>query len=410
MNTIYIDSQNGYSRICIVEEGRLVEYYDNNGSSGLLGNIYRGRVVNVLQGMEAAFIDIGVEKNAYLYVRDTVVDGKRAGSSKVSISNILTKGQDIIVQVIKEPLGEKGPKVTMNISIAGRYMVLTPYTGKVSISKKIRDDEVLDRLKEFGRQEMKDGLGIILRTASENAELDVLKGEYRFLTEEFQKIEAEKNFLPTPKLIYSELNTVSKVIRDYFNVSNTNIIVNDKKLYNEIKGNRDLSEFDIEKILKYTPSFDMDYDMNIQMDMKEAFSRRVDLKSGGYIAIDETEALTAIDVNTGRYTGVHGFPETILKTNLEAAEEIAKHLRLRDIGGIIVVDFIDMKESKDMDLVVEKLKTLFKRDKNKPIVVDVTKLGLVEIVRKKNRPTLDKRVSIICPVCGGRGRIRENEA
>ncbi len=410
MNTIYIDSQNGYPRICIVEEGRLVEYYDNNGSSGLLGNIYRGRVVNVLQGMEAAFIDIGVEKNAYLYVRDTVVDGKRAGSRKVSISNILTKGQDIIVQVIKEPLGEKGPKVTMNISIAGRYMVLTPYTSKVSISKKIRDDEILDRLKEFGRGEMKDGLGIILRTASENAELDALKGEYRFLTEEFQKIESEKNFLPTPKLIYSELNTVSKVIRDYFNVYNTNIIVNDKKLYNEIKGNRDLSEFDIEKILKYIPSFDMDYDMNIQMDMKEAFSRRVDLKSGGYIAIDETEALTAIDVNTGRYTGVHGFPETILKTNLEAAEEIARHLRLRDIGGIIVVDFIDMKESKDMDLVVEKLKTLFKRDKNKPIVVDVTKLGLVEIVRKKNRPTLDKRVSIICPVCGGRGRIRENEA
>ncbi|HMM69031.1 MAG TPA: Rne/Rng family ribonuclease [Gudongella oleilytica] len=411
MNVIYIDTTDGSLRICIVEDGRLVEYFkDDMQSQGILGNVYRGRVENVLQGMEAAFVDIGIGKNAYLHIKDALEKDHLDLKDKPSIDDIITRGEDIIVQVIKEPLGNKGPKVTRHISIPGRYMVLTPFSSRVNISNKIKDISESSRLKELGKMIMKDEMGMIFRTVSENTEAELLKGEYEQLYKLYKIIEQEKNYLPTPKLIYSELDLLSQIIRDYYKYPNTEIVVNDRSIQNKLYNNKDLSQYDMEGKIIFDPDFNMDYNMNIQIDMKEALARRVQLKSGGFIVIDETEALTAIDVNTGKYVGNFTLEDTVLRTNIEAAAEIARQLRLRDIGGIIIVDFIDMKSHSDMEIVVEKLISSFKGDRNKPIVVDVTKLGLVEVVRKKNRPTLDNKVSITCPTCGGKGKIRKNEA
>lgn len=411
MNTIYIDTSDGTQRICIVENGRLVEYFkDDSQSRGILGNVYRGRVDNVLQGMEAAFIDIGIGRNAYLHVKDALEKEHMREKDKPSIDDIISRGEDIIVQVVKEPLGNKGPKVTRHISIPGRYMVITPYSSRVNISNKIRDIDENIRLKALGKTIMKDGMGMIFRTVSENADTELLIDEYRELCQLYEKIEQERNYLPTPKLIYREIDLISQIIRDYFKYPNTEIVLNDKNVRNELLSNKDLSKYDMEEKITYDPEFSMDYNMNIQIDMKEALARRVQLKSGGFIVIDETEALTAIDVNTGKYVGTFTLEDTVLRTNIEASTEIARQLRLRDIGGIIIIDFIDMKNRFDMDIVVDKLVTAFKGDRNKPIVVDVTKLGLVEVVRKKNRPTLDNKVSITCPTCGGKGKIRKNEA
>lgn len=411
MNTIYIDTSDGTQRICIVENGRLVEYFkDDSQSRGILGNVYRGRVDNVLQGIEAAFIDIGIGRNAYLHVKDALEKEHMREKDKPSIDDIISRGEDIIVQVVKEPLGNKGPKVTRHISIPGRYMVITPYSSRVNISNKIRDIDENIRLKALGKTIMKDGMGMIFRTVSENADTELLIDEYRELCQLYEKIEQERNYLPTPKLIYREIDLISQIIRDYFKYPNTEIVLNDKNVRNELLSNKDLSKYDMEEKITYDPEFSMDYNMNIQIDMKEALARRVQLKSGGFIVIDETEALTAIDVNTGKYVGTFTLEDTVLRTNIEASTEIARQLRLRDIGGIIIIDFIDMKNRFDMDIVVDKLVTAFKGDRNKPIVVDVTKLGLVEVVRKKNRPTLDNKVSITCPTCGGKGKIRKNEA
>lgn len=411
MNVIYIDTSNSSLRICIVEDGRLVEYFkDDSQCMGILGNIYRGRVENVLQGMEAAFIDIGIGRNAYLHINDALEKDHLSLRDKPSIDDIIARGDDIIVQVVKEPLGNKGPKVTKHISIPGRYMVLTPYSARVNISNKIKNTNESSRLRDLGKAIIKDDMGMIFRTVSENTEAELLKEEYEDLFRLYKNIEKEKNFLPTPKLIYSELDLLSQIIRDYFKYPSTEIVVNDRVILSKLSSNKDLSQYDLQGKIKFDPDFNMDYSMNIQIDMKEALARRVQLKSGGFIVIDETEALTAIDVNTGKYVGSFTLEDTVLRTNIEAASEIARQLRLRDIGGIIIIDFIDMKSHSDMGIVVEKLISAFKGDRNKPTVVDVTKLGLVEVVRKKNRPTLDNKVSITCPTCGGKGKIRKNEA
>ncbi|WP_409228255.1 Rne/Rng family ribonuclease [Gudongella sp. SC589] len=411
MNTIYIDSRDGINRICIVEDGRLVEYYkEDTGRHRLLGNVYRGRVVNILQGMEAAFVDIGEERNAYLNIKDALGREMMYSRDRLTIDQVLKHGEDIMVQVVKEPLGNKGPKVTTHISIPGRYMVLTPYSNRVNISKKIRDQEEIERLKHLGKDLERDNMGMIFRTVSQGVASELLQEEYKELVRIFEKIEGERNYLPTPKLIYSEPVLVLQILRDYYDESKTDVVTNSKEIYDYLKSTTKLSDYNLKDRLKFDQQYNMDYHMSIQMDMKEALSRKVQLKSGGYIVIDETEALTAIDVNTGKYVGSLTLSDTIVRTNIEAAVEIARQVRLRDIGGIIIVDFIDMKSQDNIDIVLGKLDKEFRKDKNKPYVVGMTKLNLVEVVRKRNRPTLDKETTIVCPTCNGRGRIRKNEA
>lgn len=410
MNYIFIDCDGENTRVGLIEGGRLAEFYsEENNRGALYGNVYRGRVANVLKGMDAAFVDIGEEKNAYLHLKDALHKEQLYTKEKYSLENVIKGGDEVIVQVIKEPLGTKGPKVTTHISLPGRYLVLTPYSNKINISKKIVNNKEINRLRMIGKSIRKDDIGIIFRTVSEGVDENLLKDEYNSLMDIYLKIESQRNFLPTPKLLYKDLDLVYQIVRDKFNDKNTKIIVNNKEIYKNLLLLDDLFSDKLENRIKLDLDFSVGNDINIQMDIKEALDRRVTLKSGGYIVIDETEALTAIDVNTGKYIGGFSLGDTVYRTNLEAAEEISRQIRLRDIGGIIIIDFIDMKDEEHISNVLSRLAKAFIKDRNKPIIVDVTKLSLVEITRKKTKPTLDSQVTMICPKCEGSGRVRINK-
>lgn len=407
MNYIFIDSKEDKTKVGIVEDNRLVEFYSEEiNNESLVGNVYRARVINVLRGMDAAFVDIGESKNAYLQLKDALHKDQLYTKEKYELEDVIKSGEEIIVQVIKDPLGSKGPKVTTHISLPGRYLVLTPYSNKVNVSKKIRNNQEINRLREIGYKIIEKDMGIIFRTMSEGIDENILQDEYKSLMDIYLKIERERNFLPTPKLLYKDHDLVYQIVRDKFNDKDTKIIVNNKEIYKNLLLLEDFLSYNLEDKIELNLEFSVDRDMKIQMDMKEALDRVVPLKSGGYIVIDETEALTAIDVNTGKYIGAYSLGDTVLRTNLEAAEEISRQIRLRDIGGIIIVDFIDMKEPDHISKVLSKLSESFIKDRNKPHIVDVTKLCLVEITRKKTRPTLDSKTSTICPTCNGRGRVR----
>ncbi|HEY8362695.1 MAG TPA: Rne/Rng family ribonuclease [Tissierellaceae bacterium] len=405
---IFIDSSKDLNRVGIVEDGRLVEFHlEKKGQKKLVGNIYRGRVVNVLQGMEAAFVNIGESKNAYLNVKDALPRELMYTNQKCNISDIVKSGEEIIVQVVKEPYGNKGAKVTTHIEIPGRFIVFTPFSNKINISKKITDIERINYLKEVGERIIRDDMGLIFRTASEYVDESILKEEYDILHDIYKKIQKEKNFLPCPKLIYKEPTLAYQIIRDNYNENTEKIIVNSKDVYNELIQMEEYFPFKFSDKLKLNPDFSIDYDTVIQKDIRIALEKKVPLKSGGYLVIDETEALTVIDVNTGKYTGISSLEDTILKTNLEAAEEIARQIRLRDIGGIIIIDFIDMRDDSHEDLVLNTLREYIKKDKIKVNIIDITKLGLVELTRKKIRRSLSSDFYKTCPTCNGRGNILE---
>lgn len=406
MKYIFIDSSDDFHKVGIVENHRLVEFHvEEIGKGKLVGNIYRGRVTNVLQGMESAFIDIGDLKNAYLYVNEALPKELLYTGEKYKISEILKIGQEIIVQVIKEPSGGKGAKVTIHIEIPGRYLVFTPYSNKINISKKIKGTKENQILKDIGQRIVKDDMGIIFRTASEGVEESILKEEYDKLYDIYTKIEKERSFLPCPKLLYKEPGLGYQILRDTYTDDTDKIIVNNREVYDNLILMEEHSTFNFSSKLELNTDFSIKYDNLIQSDIRLALQRVVPLKSGGYIVIDEVEALTAIDVNTGKFVGTRSLEDTVLKINMEAAEEIARQIRLRDIGGIIIIDFIDMKNKDDIPLVLSKLKENFKNDRIKVNIIDITKLGLVELTRKKIRRSLSRDFYKKCSSCEGRGFI-----
>lgn len=410
MGYIFMDTVGEYHNVGIVENNRLVEFHiDKVDKEKLIGNIYRGRVINVLQGMEAAFIDIGECKNTYLNVKDALPKELMHTNQKYKISEILKQGQEIIVQVKKEPYGNKGAKITTHIEIPGRYLVFTPFSERVNISRKIENSKRIKELKELGYKIMKEGNGLIFRTASEFADDSLLIKEYEILYSIYTKIEREKNFLPCPKLLYREPILGYQIIRDTFDENTEKIIVNSKEVYNDLKEMENNFPFKFSERLEYNKDFSIKYDLTIQEDIKYALEKKVPLPRGGYIVIDETEALVAIDVNTGKYVGTKSLGDTVLKTNLEAAKEIARQIRLRDIGGIIIIDFIDMKKADDIETVLDTLGEYLKEDRVKVNIVDITKLGLVELTRKKIRRPLTTEFYRKCPHCSGKGYILENE-
>ncbi|HLR21973.1 MAG TPA: Rne/Rng family ribonuclease [Tissierellaceae bacterium] len=408
MNYIFIDSNNGINKIGIVEDRRLVEYYtEKEEENKLVGNIYRGRVENVFRGLNAAFVNIGEEKNGYLYIKDVLSREKILSPKRYNINDLLKSGEDIIVQVIKESFGDKGPKISKDISIPGRYIVLTPYSEKINISRRIKGKKEINRLKSIGEDIKEDNHGLIFRTLSEEVDKETLEEEYKTLIKIYKNIEERRNFLPTPKLLYRELDLIYKIVRDNFNQKDYRIITNNKKVYENLLEMDEYFSYGLKEKTTLDPDFSAKYNGNIQSDIDKAFNRKVNLKSGGYIVIDETEALTAIDVNTGKYVGSQSLSKTVLNTNLEAIKEIARQIRLRDIGGIIIIDFIDMRNKIHVSKLIRNLKREFKNDRNKPIVVDITKLGLVEVTRKRVRPTLDSTTTTECPTCHGVGRIQK---
>lgn len=406
MRYIFIDSKDGVDRVGIVEENKLVEFHSGKqDNKKIVGNVYRARVMNVLKGMEAAFVDIGIEKNGYLHIKDALPREKLYTGLNYKISEIVKPGEEIIVQVEKELSGNKGPKVSTHIELPGRHLVLTPFSNKRNVSRKITNKDEIRRLKYIGKKIMKDNIGMIFRTVSEDIDEIVLEEEYNLLYNIYKKIEEERNFLPCPKLIYKEPGLGYQLVRDSYNNDTNEIIVNSKETYNNLIQMEEYYPFNFTDKIRLDLNFSILHNEEIYSGISEALKRVVNLKSGGYIVIDETEALTAIDINTGRFIGTKSLKDTVLKTNLEATEEIARQIRLRDIGGIIIIDFIDMKNDKDISLVLSTLEMHLNKDKIKTNILGMTKLGLVELTRKKIRRSLFAEFQRNCPKCEGRGNI-----
>lgn len=405
MDYIFVDSKDNVEIIGLVEDYNLVELYiDDKEKEKQVGNIYRGRVENVLPGMEAAFIDIGEGKNAYLYIKQALPKGMEK-DKKVNIGELIKKGDEIIVQVLKEPSKNKGAKVTTHITLPGRYVILTPYSNKISLSRKIVNTDEIERLKGIGKSIIKHGYGMIFRTKAAGIKRELLEEEYNLLIDMFKKIERERNFLPCPKLIYKEIDLSHQIIRDVYSEKVNKIILNDREKYESILSFQGVMFPKLDEKIHYDKDFNIFYHREIMEGIKTALNRKVFLKSGGYIVIDETEALTAIDVNTGKFIGDNSLEDTVVKTNLEACEEIARQIRLRDITGIIIIDFIDMKDNKDVSMVLERLEERLNSDRNKANIIGITKLGLVELTRKKTRNSLTSSFIKECSNCNGSGRI-----
>ncbi|MTI48498.1 MAG: Rne/Rng family ribonuclease [Firmicutes bacterium] len=411
MNEIIIDVGFKQDRVAILEDDDLVELYiEREDGNKILGNVYKGRVVNVLPGMEAAFVDIGFEKNAFLHIKDAIpksmILNKDIDLKNISIKDVVKTGLELIVQVIKEPFGTKGARITTHITLPGRHLVLMPYTNYIGISRRITNENERDRLKGIMEEIKPDNIGVILRTAAEGKGMEELKDDMKFLLKLFNKIDRERNLGFAPRTIYRDLDLVHRVVRDMFTSESKRLVINDRDKYKSIVELVELISPHLQSKVEY---FDNSHDIfghyGIESQISHALERKVWLKSGGYIVIDETEALTSIDVNTGKYVGKTNLEDTVVKTNLEAARAIAKQLRLRNIGGIIIIDFIDMNNKDDDNLVLKALEESLKKDRTKAAVLGMTQLGLVEMTRKKARKRLTTKLLRECPYCSGKGKV-----
>lgn len=371
------------------------------------GNIYKGKVVNVLPGMQAAFVDIGLKKNAFLYIDDLLpVHLEKKPKVKPSITDLVKEGQELLVQVKKEPLGTKGARVTTHFTIPGRWVVLLPDADYVAVSRKIESDHERQRLKAVGMQLRKPGDGLIIRTVAEGEASDALEKDLSVLNEIWAGLKRRAKDAVSPALLYRDLGMIHRTIRDLFSDSVEELVIDDGRSAQEIGILLSTMAPELQsRVRVFREGGSVLKHFGIEEQLERAFRRKIWLDNGGYLVVDPTEALTVIDVNTGKYTGTVDLEQTVFETNMEAAEEIARLLRLRDIGGMIIADFIDMSEDHHRKLVTERLEACMKKDRTKVQVVGWTKLGLVEITRKKVRPNLDELLTEVCPACNGTGRV-----
>ncbi len=414
--------------MAILEDDRLVELLvDRPDLRRTVGDLYRGRVEAVLPGMQAAFVDIGTEKSGFLHASDLVepdVDelededsnGNAGGNGRgrgrspgryPNIADVLTRGQILTVQVTKEPISTKGPRVTTQISLPGRFLVYMPHSSKIGVSRKIESRQERARLRQIvAKHPPKDAGGVIIRTVASDVEASQIKRELKSLLNLWNKIKRKEKVVKPPAPIQREGSLTSGIVRDVFSDKVDKLYVDSKQVHREITQYlKDIDAELLDRVQLYseeTPIFDK-YD--IETEIRGLFKRRVDLPAGGYVIIEPTEALVSIDVNTGRYTGKHDPEKTILRTNLEAAREIARQLRLRDIGGILVIDFIDMGNQRNRDKVLQELRTYLSRDRARTRAFRVSDLGLVEMTRQRVRPSLLNIMTGACPSCGGDGRV-----
>jgi ribonuclease G len=409
------------TRVALLEDRVLVELYiERTKDRGIMGNIYKGKVVKVLPGMQAAFVDIGLEKASFLYVSDVyggMEDYEEMGFQgeemptyfppSSQIQDLLSEGQELLVQISKEPLGTKGTRITSHITLPGRYLVYMPTVDHVGVSRRIRDERERRRLREIIQTIKPQSGGFIVRTASEGAEPDEIRNDMEFLLHLWNNIQKKKESSPAPSLIHSDLNMVLRVIRDLLSPQVNRIVIDSKEEHENILSfiNSYMPKQKYEIILyeKMEPIFDA-YGIEIEID--KILGRKVWLKSGGYIVIDICEAFVAIDVNTGRFVGKRNLADTILKTNLEAAKEIAYQLRLRNIGGIIIIDFIDMEREGDREKVFQALEEATRKDRQKMNIFKISELGLMEMTRKRTRENISRILSEPCSYCEGAGLIK----
>ncbi len=410
------------TRVAILEDDTLVELMvDRPDNERIVGDVYLGQVQAVLPGIQAAFIDIGLEKAAFLHASDVYAengtdeengdddddDDERERRNTRPIQDLIEKGARRLVQVSKEPISTKGARVTMNISLPGRFLVYMPGSRHIGVSRKISERDERSRLRKMAKEVVGEGEGgVIIRTVGEELTREKFEREFKTLHGTWQKIQKKSKSARPPSLIHREAKLTSGIIRDVFTDKVDKLIIDNKHVYDEVR--QYLKNIDpdlMERVQLYTepvPLFDV---YAIEDSIREAFQRRVDLPSGGYIIIEPTEALVSIDVNTGRYTGKKDPEKTILKTNMDAAKEIARQLRLRDIGGIIVCDFIDMETRANQERVLQELRMYLSRDRARTRAYPVSDLGLVELTRQRVRPSLYQSMTEACSACGGTGRV-----
>jgi ribonuclease G len=405
------------TRVAVMEQGELVELYiERLQEQRLVGHIYKGRVANVLPGMQAAFVNIGLQKNAFLYVDDALeniagIDATPENFTKASaIRDVVKQGQAVVVQISKEHFGNKGARITRHITLPGRLVVLMPTVDYVGISRRIPRGTAREELKALVDELRPEGMGVIARTMAEGCTRQELKRDIDFLHHLWLSIRRKAKESKAPALLHTDLTLLYRVIRDSFDEDVTRLVVDDQAEYEAVRQLlADISPDLVERVHLFSmdrPVFDF---LGIESQVERITNRRVWLKSGGYIVIDHTEALTVIDVNTGKFVGSTRLADTVLKTNLEAAQIIARQLRLRNIGGIIVVDFIDMEEEEHRRQVLAVLSQELSRDKTKSAVLGLTHLGLVEITRQKVNQGLAEFLQKDCPTCGGSGKVLTEE-
>ena len=409
MKQMVVHGHRDETTVALLEEGKLTEFYvEMPNVRKLVGNIYKGKVVNVLPGMGAAFVDIGLEKNAFLYIDDLLpAHADHRPKVKPSIDTLVRPGDELLVQIVREPVGTKGARVTTHFTLTGRWLVYMPEAGYVALSRKIENEEERKRLKALGETLCRDKEGVILRTVAEGESRESLIGDMEMLRERWRRIRSMSEKARTPSEIYTDEELLPRLIRDIVTEQTDEIIVDDAGRMEEAK--RMLESIAPQLVTRMRlhqgkqPVMD-EYGVTAQLE--KALQPKLWLESGGYLVIDQTEALTVIDVNTGKYTGSTNLEETVVTTNIEAAEEIARQLRLRDIGGIIIIDFIDMELEESRRRIVEALEAAVRKDRTKTHIVGWTKLGLLEMTRKKVREQVDNMFFVPCKGCGGRGRVR----
>ncbi|MFQ5863659.1 MAG: ribonuclease E/G [bacterium] len=415
---IIINSSVGETRIAILENGRLAELFvEQPENERMVGDIYLGKVVNVVQGMHAAFIDIGQSQDAFLHfsdIGDILADYKdfvdlensRNGTKSKAQRPIPKEGQELLVQIIKEPISNKGARISTELSIPGRFLVLVPNSDVVGVSKKIYSIREKRRLKKIAREIKHEGFGVIVRTVAEGKDKSTLKADLEALHKQWNKLERKLKRASPPTLIYKDVAMASSVIRDLFTSDVNRVLIDSKKLYKEISAYLSDVAPSLSTRVEYygakRPIFDT---YGIESEIEKCLSRKVWTPSGGYIIFDHTEALVAIDVNSGKFLGRKAPEENTLRINLEAAREIARQLRLRDLGGIIVIDFIDMLEPDNKKRLFDEFRRELRKDRAQSNISAISEFGLIEMTRERVRPSLLFSFSEPCPVCDGSGRV-----
>ncbi len=432
-NQIIIHSSGNQNRIALIEKGELAQIFiESEENQRTVGNIYVAKVHKVMSGIRAAFIDMGTPKDAFLHFSDAgdhldeyirMLNGKNSIpaqynntiANKNDLTNtqkqqlagkILKNGQKILVQIVKEPIGSKGPRVSTDITIAGRFLVLIPMGDYIAVSKRISNYKERRRLKGILTKMLPDGFGVIVRTVAQKQDAQAIEDDLRTVLRKWESLVDRVDTAKPPSLLYKDLDMTESIIRDLFAKNFDRVLIDDPKMYRQIKGYvGHIAPHMVPHVELYKRKEHIFDFMKISEDVNSIFSPRVSLKMGGYLIFEQTEAMYVVDVNSGPYAAKEKQEDNSLKTNLEAAREIAKQLRLRDIGGIIVVDFIDLKDEKNRKKIYDELKKEFRKDPAKTNVIGMSDFGLIQITRQRIRPSVVNSVSKVCPMCGGSGTV-----